>query len=131
MASTTVSAKRCVNCNTDVTTSKRMKDSSGRYWCVTCGTADQKKKMATAGEPCADCGERFPAAKLNKFGASKLCSNCARQRQKGPGLIASIRASGGGSGGGEMDKARMVKMVSFMGLLAVIAVWRYISAHSN
>ncbi len=48
MAATTVSAKRCFSCRKDVTTDKRMKDSSGRYWCVSCGTEQQKKKAAAA-----------------------------------------------------------------------------------
>jgi len=49
MPTTTLSAKKCVNCHKDVTHAKRMKDSSGRYWCVNCGTADQKKKAAASG----------------------------------------------------------------------------------
>ena len=43
---TTTFVKRCVQCSKDVTTEQRMKDSSGRYWCLVSGTADQKKKSA-------------------------------------------------------------------------------------
>ena len=48
MPTMTLSAKKCVNCHKDVTNGQRMKDSSGRYWCVKCGTADQQKKAATS-----------------------------------------------------------------------------------
>ena len=50
MSTATVSVKRCNGCHKDVTNDKRMKDSSGRYWCLTCGAAQQKKKALLAAE---------------------------------------------------------------------------------
>jgi hypothetical protein len=50
MSTATVSVKRCNGCHKDVTNDQRMKDASGRYWCVTCGAAQQKKKAMLAAE---------------------------------------------------------------------------------
>jgi len=50
MSNSTVSIKRCNSCHKDVTDQQRMKDSSGRYWCVTCGAAHQKKSALMAAE---------------------------------------------------------------------------------
>jgi hypothetical protein len=126
MATATTAAKRCVSCHKDVTNGKRMKDSSGRYWCLDCGAADQRKKGG-GGETCASCLEQFPASKLTRFGTSKLCPGCAKRRTAGPGLLASLRQSlsGGGGGGGSADKARMVKMLAVAGLLALVAALRF------
>ena len=113
MPTTTLSAKKCVNCHKDVTHAKRMKDSSGRYWCVNCGTADQKKKAAASGEICASCRERYPATKLSKMGASKICAGCMR-KNKAPGVMVSLKSGGGGG----MDKGRLIIMLIIMALLA-------------
>ena len=85
MAASTASAKRCFSCHKDVTTDKRMKDSSGRYWCISCGTEQQKKKAAAA---------------MAKY-----------QKTKGAGL--------------SPEKARLVKMLGFLGLLAAAAAIRF------
>ena len=115
-----------MNCNKDVNGQKRMKDSSGRYWCVKCGEADRLKKGQVAGEPCASCGEKFPAAKLAKYGAARLCPSCYKTATKGPGL----RGSLGGGGGGQTDKGKLIKLLVVMGVLAAGAVWRLMTLHS-
>ena len=123
MATSTATAKRCVNCNKDVTSDKRMKDSSGKYWCVKCGEADRAKKGQT-GVACGNCGDRFPEAKLTRFGKDKVCPACYRKGTKG--------GSGGGSGSADPDaKKRMVKMLAIMGVLAAGAVWRFMTLHSH
>jgi len=114
MPTTTLSAKKCVNCHKDVTNSKRMKDHSGRYWCVECGTADQKKKAAAHGEVCASCGDRFPAAKLTKMGASKICPACLKRKTKGSGGPASLK----GSGGVGTNKRMLITLLIVMALMA-------------
>ncbi len=120
MSTATGTAKRCVNCNKDVTSDKRMKDSSGKYWCVKCGEADQLKKGQT-GTSCGNCGDRYPAGKLTKFGASKLCPTCYKARTKGPGLRESL-AAGGGEG---TDKKRLYMGLGVMAVLAVGVVYRF------
>jgi hypothetical protein len=50
LSTATASIKRCSGCHKDVTNDKRMKDSSGRYWCISCGTEQQKKKALIAAE---------------------------------------------------------------------------------
>lgn len=99
-------AKRCISCGKDVAQSKRMKDSQGRYWCVDCGVADQRKKGKASGS-------------VSKSSASK-----------GPGLMERLRdvKDGFGSGGGDSgSKGRLVKMLLAMGGLALIAAWQFLS----
>jgi hypothetical protein len=50
MSTATISIKRCSSCHKDVTNEQRMKDASGRYWCVTCGAVQQKQKALLAAE---------------------------------------------------------------------------------
>jgi hypothetical protein len=124
MATSTATAKRCMNCHRDVTTGKRMKDSSGRYWCIPCGTADQKKKAGGGGavaEPCGQCGDRFPASKLSKWGGVKLCVGCVKARTKGPGLKAAFSGGGGGS-----DAKRTKMMVGVMAVLGLLSLGHYV-----
>lgn len=45
---------------------------------------------------------------------------------KGPGLLESLKDMGSGGG---TDKARLIKMLVFMGLLAAVAVWRFSTLH--
>ena len=127
MSTASLAAKRCVNCDTDVSRAKRMKDSSGRYWCVRCGEADRVKKGQVPGVACGSCGEQFPPATLTKYGATRLCPACYKAATKGPGL----RGSFGGGGSGQMDKGRLVKMLAVMGVLAAGAVWRLMTLHSH
>jgi len=120
MVATSTVVKRCVTCGKDVTNDKRMKDSQGKYWCIACGTEDQKKK-AHSGDTCTSCGEHFPTAQLAKMGHSKLCKSCLKARQKSPGLMERFKAGGSDAG----EKARLVKMLAAMALLALVAVWQY------
>jgi hypothetical protein len=75
---------------------------------MSCGTADQKKKAAVA--------TPVMAAK--------------KQVHKGPGLIESLQGMFAGGGGGT-DKARLIKMLVIMGLLAAGAIWRFSTLHSG
>jgi hypothetical protein len=122
MSTSTATAKRCVNCNKDVSGDKRMKDSSGKYWCLKCGEADKAKKGQT-GTACGICGERYPAAKLTRWGKDRVCPSCYKSATKGGGVSF-------GGGGGEGSKGRLVKMIAVMALLAGVAVWRFMTLHS-
>ena len=112
VASASSVAKRCISCGKDVAQSKRMKDSQGRYWCVDCGMADQRKKAKGSGS-------------VSKSGVAVA---------KGPGMFDRLRdvkdGFGSGGGGGSVDKGRLVKMLLAMGGLALIAAWQFLS-HSH
>ncbi len=56
---TTTGAKLCCKCGRDVTTAKRMKDREGKYWCLPCGTADQKQKSVAVGGISRDAANRI------------------------------------------------------------------------
>jgi DNA-directed RNA polymerase subunit RPC12/RpoP len=130
MAATTTTMKRCVACGKDVSQGKRMKDSQGRYWCVDCGAADQRKKASVGGGvACSACGKSVGAGQISKWGNAMLCAACVKQRQKGPSLMERLRGGGGGkssrSSDGNSGRGRLIGMISFMGLLAVIFVYMH------
>ena len=104
LATPSSAVKRCVACGRDVATTKRMKDSQGRYWCVDCGEADLAEK-----------------AKSAKKSASSSSS--------GPGLferIGSIKESFGGAGG-QTSKGRLIGMILLAVALAAVAGWQFLS----
>ncbi len=74
--------KFCYKCGTNVSSSKRMRDSSGRYWCIPCGETDKKKKAASIGTLCGGCGEQFSPSKLTKLSGQFFCSECIKTRYK-------------------------------------------------
>ncbi len=124
---TTTAIKLCVNCGKDVTNDKRMRDSSGKYWCIACGQEDQLKKRATAGgASCSGCGGTFADHQLSVWGNKKLCTKCSVARSKGPGLGATIgglfKGSAGGSGG-ESNKRKTAILLLVMVLLAAVALY--------
>ena len=104
MTATSTVAKRCIACGKDVSGTKRMKDSQGKYWCVDCGTADQRKKIKAASR----------SKSVNNSGGG------------GVGLIDRLKDLTSGSGGGA-DKGRLVKMLLIMAIMAAIAGWQFLS----
>jgi hypothetical protein len=120
--------KTCVQCGKNLNGQKRMKDSQGRYWCLECGEADQKKKAASAAAVganiCSGCGDTFPAHQLQAWGSKRLCPKCSPS-SKGPGVMATVTGlfkGGGGSGGGS-DKKKIAIMFIVMVILASIALY--------
>jgi hypothetical protein len=105
MTAASTVAKRCIACGKDVTSIKRMKDSQGRYWCVDCGMADQRKKIKAASK-------------------SQSFSNSGGGG--GVGLIERFRGMTAGGGGGT-DKGRLVTMLLIMAIMAAIAGWQFLS----
>jgi hypothetical protein len=120
--------KSCVACGKNLNGQKRMKDSQGRYWCIECGTEDQKKKMAASGvgaNACSSCGQTFPPHQLSAWGSRRLCPGCSPS-SKGPGMMATITgifSSLGSGGGGGSDKKKLIMMGIVMALLAAIALY--------
>jgi hypothetical protein len=63
-----------------------MKDSQGRYWCVPCGEADQRRKaMSAVTANCAGCHKPFSKGKLDKHGEHFYCKACLKKRTKADG----------------------------------------------
>src|SRR5215213_6801433 len=91
--------KACCACGTDVAGQPRMKDSHGRYWCVPCGEADQRRKAITSTTAnCAGCHKPFPKGKLDKHGEHWFCKGCLKKRTKAQGTrVSAAPAVAGGS----------------------------------
>jgi hypothetical protein len=75
------SRKLCCSCGVDVTHKKRMKDSSGTYWCYECGVADTRNKREREGTACPDCHVKFAPSQLTDFDGTKLCVACYAKRK--------------------------------------------------
>jgi hypothetical protein len=77
-----------------------MKDSQGRYWCVPCGQADQRRKAITATTAnCAGCHKPFPKGKLDKHGEHFFCKACLKKRTKAPSAVAPAIAGAASAAG--------------------------------
>jgi hypothetical protein len=60
-----------------------MKDSQGRYWCMPCGQADERRKLAAATHlNCAGCHKLFSKGKLDKDGDHWFCKACLKKRSR-------------------------------------------------
>lgn len=120
--------KSCVACGKNLNGQKRMKDSQGRYWCIECGTEDQKRKLAAGGvgaNACSSCGQTFPGHQLTVWGSRKLCPACSPS-SRGPGMMETITgffSSLGSGGGGGVDTKKLVVMGLLMAILAAIALY--------
>lgn len=125
----TATVKRCVSCGKDVAGTKRMKDSQGQYWCIDCGTADQKKRAgsvgAVSGSRCDVCGEMFPPTQLQVWGNRKICGPCVRRRSKGGGgsMLTTLKGMFGSSGSAEEGRGKLIKLLIAMALLGAIAAY--------
>ncbi len=90
---TSMGLKACCECGADVAGQPRMKDSQGRYWCVPCGEADQKKRaIASPTAPCDGCHQQFAKGKLDPLGGHFYCKACLKKRSRAGGTHASPTA---------------------------------------
>ena len=80
-SSLTGSRKICCSCGADVTHKKRMKDSSGTYWCFECGVADTRSKREREGTACPDCHVKFAPSQLTDADGVKVCVACYTKRK--------------------------------------------------
>jgi hypothetical protein len=94
----TAGAKVCCACGADVNGQPRMKDSKGRYWCVPCGEADQRKKQITSTTaPCHGCHKPFPKSKLDPHGGAWYCRACLKKVKSGKAVHADSSSSSTGT----------------------------------
>ena len=140
---TSTAMKSCCACGVDVTGQPRMKDSQSRYWCMPCGQADQKRKMAASTHlACAGCRKLLPKGKLDKHGEYFYCKPCLKQRTKAaaaeveasaatsssssgsPAIAARTRHSGmtGAATAESGERRRVMMMMALLVTLILISV---------
>ena len=146
----TAGLKVCCACGTDVNGQPRMKDSKGRYWCVPCGEADQRKKQITATTaPCAGCHKPFSKGKLDPHNGAFYCKSCLKKVKAGhpmstshgsgtwsmgPGIAAaaaagdrpvpgSARGAAAATAAPTMDRKRLMIMASVLIVLVLFALF--------
>jgi hypothetical protein len=102
-----------------------MRDSQGKYWCIACGEADQRKRKGSEGIVCAGCSKTFPPASMTAVNLLPYCNGCAKRRKKatrsGESLLSRLSASSD-----QIDKKRLLMMIALMGVLALVACWIWI-----
>jgi formylmethanofuran dehydrogenase subunit E len=124
MASTASStSKVCVQCGRDVTGAQRMRDSQGKYWCIACGEADQRKRKGSEGVTCAGCSKTFPASAITTVNLLPYCGKCAKKRKSASRESLFSRFS---SSSDQIDKKRLVMMLAFMAVLAAVALYMWL-----
>src|SRR5688572_26193713 len=75
--------KRCTVCGTDVSQSKRRKDSAGNYFCESCASTHASSRTntstaATPGRACGNCGMPFGALQQGvQCRGHVVCGACA------------------------------------------------------
>ena len=121
-------AKHCCNGGKTVAGQKRMKDSQGRYWCVPCGQADQRKKGGGGGggsssqTTCAGCGGTFPARKLQEYARQSYCKRCFNKLTGGGGGFSLAGLFGGGGGGGSEEHSASKRKKIIIAVAAVVVL---------
>jgi hypothetical protein len=121
MASTASSStKVCVQCGRDVTGAQRMRDSQGKYWCIACGEADQRKRKGSEGVTCAGCSKTFPQTAITNVNMLPYCMKCAKRRKSASreSIFSRISASSD-----QVDKKRLFLMIGFLVVLAAVSVF--------
>ena len=94
----TAGLKVCCACGADVNGQPRMKDSKGRYWCVPCGEADQRKKQITSTTaPCHGCHKPFPKSKLDPHAGAWYCKACLKKVKSGKAMHGGADSSSTGT----------------------------------
>ena len=72
--------KLCCMCGLDVSTLKRKRDSSDRYWCESCTKLEVRERPALGVVVCPDCG--VTGAKLVSQDSANVCEPCAVIRRQ-------------------------------------------------
>lgn len=128
MSTRAVAVKTCCKCQINLSGIKRMKDSSGQYWCVPCGQRDQARKAMSTGSVCASCGEAADPTRITMVKGLPYCNFCLARRGKSksgsgfrlPSLSLPSFSLGGLFSGGGGDRSRTYKMIGVIALLAII-----------
>ena len=127
----TTGIKACCACGADVANQPRMKDSHGRYWCMPCGQADERRKLSAATHlNCAACHKLFPKGKLDKDGTHWFCKACLKKRthaatahhSSAPGTSAGMSAAATTAAGPASDRRRTILLAAVLIVLLLISV---------
>ena len=127
MTTETATIKSCCACGVSVSGQARMKDSQGKYWCIACGEADQRRKHITAtSAPCAACRKSFPKGKLDKDGEWFFCKPCLKKRTKLASRAPVASESSGGTGTASAaipkEKRKTLMLATVVLLLVVVSI---------
>lgn len=122
-----VAIKACCSCGTDVANQPRMKDSHGKYWCMACGQADQRRKQAIATHlNCAACRQLFQKGKLTRDGNHFFCKTCLKKRTKAAAASQPVASQYGIPAAGASavaaprgERKRLLVMTSLLGALVI------------
>lgn len=100
-----------------------MRDSQGKYWCIACGEADQRKRKGAQDVTCAGCSKTFPQSAVTTVNMLPYCAKCAKRRKSASreSIFSRLMESSD-----QIDKKRMVMMIAFMAVLAVVALIIYL-----
>lgn len=75
-----VALKSCCMCGLDVSEARRLRDSSGRYWCESCVKLEVSTRHAPEVVVCPDCGDAN--VPLSDHDGLRLCAPCIALRQQ-------------------------------------------------
>jgi formylmethanofuran dehydrogenase subunit E len=75
---TTMGKKFCFKCGVEVSGGPRVKDETGRYFCVPCGQAEETQRLHVKGGICEGCGESYSKSQLMIIGGQQLCPRCRK-----------------------------------------------------
>jgi len=126
--------KVCVKCNADLNGKRRVKDSSGTYWCYDCAKADELKKHgksdsashgSTGGATarCGMCATKTAVTNLTSMNGEFVCPKCAREQRvlatKADARINRLKDAFVGQ-----EFKRMMPLLGIMGILLIIIILR-------
>lgn len=125
--------KVCIKCNADLQGKRRVKDSSGDYWCYDCAKADELKKHGktasssgtTGGATarCNLCDTKVPVINLISMNGNFVCPKCAREQRvlatKADARIGRLKEAFQGQ-----ELKRMMPLLGIMGILLLIIILR-------
>lgn len=113
--------KLCCSCGADVTHKKRMKDSSGTYWCYDCGVADTRSKREREGTACPDCRVKFAPSQLTDVDGVKVCVACYAKRKMSAKRTANRIAAVAAHDRESAEKRKIV--LAFLGAVGLIGAF--------
>jgi hypothetical protein len=117
--------KLCCSCGKDVSHKKRMKDSSGAYWCYECGVADSRSKRDREGTACPDCHIKFAPSQLTDSDGAKVCVACYTKRKMSAKRTANRIAAVAAHDKQSQERKKII--LAFVGAVALLGGFLWLS----